>query len=361
MKVLITGGAGSIGSHLTEALLWRGDEVVVLDDLSGSSKEGLRYVEGFTGLSFVEGSSLDEKLVERLVGSVDSIVHLAGAGASLDARARLETNIQGAVNVLGAAAAHSRPTAMVPSQEWTSSTGSKAEEKLAVRVAQKWGLPFTITRIHNVISPREAEGNKTLLSHFMRERCPDHLWVGKGRSEHRQGHPGCRNRNAVSELGFESRWSISDGSPPWSASSDVLIRILLEMCSARATEPHRSQRRRGTGGGGDALLRRRSGVGSEDQVSAGIAPPTISVVMPVDNEEKLIAEAIRRVPSGLRIRADRGGRRLHRWDACRAGEGARPDRSPCVAAKEPRAGRSALQGRVSATSRVLTSCSKTPI
>ncbi len=167
MKVLITGGAGSIGSHLTETLLWRGDEVVVLDDLSGSSKEGLRYVEGFTGLSFVQGSSLDEKLVERLVGSVDSIVHLAGAGASLDTRARLETNIQGAVNVLGAAAAHSRRTAMVPSQEWTSSTGSKAEEKLAVRVAQKWGLPFTITRIHNVISPREAEGNKTLLSHFV--------------------------------------------------------------------------------------------------------------------------------------------------------------------------------------------------
>ncbi len=103
MRVLITGGAGSIGSHLVETLLWRGDEVVVLDDLSGGTSSNLRYVDDFAGLELVEGSVLDEELVNNLVASVDAIVHLAGSAAEQGERGRLETDVQGTINVLSAA------------------------------------------------------------------------------------------------------------------------------------------------------------------------------------------------------------------------------------------------------------------
>src|SRR4051812_19361929 len=76
---LVTGGAGFIGSHLTGALLARGDRVVVLDDLSTGRLQNLDTVARDDKFAFVKGSVLDELLVDEVVSGVDVVVHLAAA------------------------------------------------------------------------------------------------------------------------------------------------------------------------------------------------------------------------------------------------------------------------------------------
>ncbi|WP_030454232.1 NAD-dependent epimerase/dehydratase family protein [Herbidospora cretacea] len=85
---LITGGGGFVGSHLTGALLARGDTVTVLDDLSTGSPADLRHLRGHPSLRFVQGSALDAPLVGDLVASCDAVVHLAGGETVLDAARR---------------------------------------------------------------------------------------------------------------------------------------------------------------------------------------------------------------------------------------------------------------------------------
>ena len=91
-KVLVTGGAGFIGSHLTEALLQRGDEVVVVDDESTGRYENLSAVCNHPALTYVRGSIADEPLVHRVSAEVDEVYHLAAAvGVALIARQPIET------------------------------------------------------------------------------------------------------------------------------------------------------------------------------------------------------------------------------------------------------------------------------
>src|SRR5262249_50317876 len=82
MKALITGGAGFIGSHLTEYLLAGGHEVVILDDLATGSVENLAAVADPPRLRYAPGSVLDEALVDTLAADVDTIFHLAAAVGS---------------------------------------------------------------------------------------------------------------------------------------------------------------------------------------------------------------------------------------------------------------------------------------
>ncbi len=73
MKYLITGGAGFIGSHLSDALIKRGDSVIVVDNLSTGKNEVIPSVE------FVQGTIFDENLMDKLVSKVDYVLHLAAA------------------------------------------------------------------------------------------------------------------------------------------------------------------------------------------------------------------------------------------------------------------------------------------
>src|SRR5687768_1989882 len=79
MRTLVTGGAGFIGSHLVDRLLKRGDEVIVLDDLSTGSKENLASHEGNAQLTFVQDTILNRPVLEELVGRADLVLHLAAA------------------------------------------------------------------------------------------------------------------------------------------------------------------------------------------------------------------------------------------------------------------------------------------
>ncbi len=107
---LVTGAAGFIGSHLTEALIAEGHEVTGLDDLSTGRIQNLRQVIDHPRFTFVEGTILDEPLVAKLVSQADAVIHLAAAvgvftiqNKTLDS---LRTNIHGTENVIVAAAEH---------------------------------------------------------------------------------------------------------------------------------------------------------------------------------------------------------------------------------------------------------------
>ncbi len=107
MKALITGGAGFIGSHLTEALLKNNNEVVILDNLSTGRLDNIEHLLNEKKFEFVDGDILDHSLVDKLTEKVDCIYHLAAAvGVDLIVKKPLEsltTNIKGSEIVLDAA------------------------------------------------------------------------------------------------------------------------------------------------------------------------------------------------------------------------------------------------------------------
>ncbi|NUM78518.1 GDP-mannose 4,6-dehydratase, partial [candidate division KSB1 bacterium] len=79
MKVLITGGAGFIGSHLTDALLKRGHTVTIIDDLSTGKLENIAHVRAFPNFHFAIETIMNEAVMDRLVSECDLIFHLASA------------------------------------------------------------------------------------------------------------------------------------------------------------------------------------------------------------------------------------------------------------------------------------------
>ena len=108
MRYLITGGAGFIGSHLAERLLDRGDQVVLLDNLSTGSMENIRHLKSSSQLEYHLDSIENRQLVAELVDDADVIVHLAAAvGVRLIVESpvrTIETNVNGTQLILEAAA-----------------------------------------------------------------------------------------------------------------------------------------------------------------------------------------------------------------------------------------------------------------
>jgi UDP-glucose 4-epimerase len=104
MRVLITGGAGFIGSHLAERLATRGDDVTIVDDLSTGSIHNVKALKTFNNFEYFIDSVTNERLMAELVDSADVIYHLAAAvGVKLIVESptrTMETNIRGTEIVL---------------------------------------------------------------------------------------------------------------------------------------------------------------------------------------------------------------------------------------------------------------------
>jgi UDP-glucose 4-epimerase len=184
MKYLVTGGSGFIGSHLTAALLNRGDSVVVLDDLSTGSAKNLEGLASNPDLEIVSGSILDTALVDSLVAKVDHVLHLAAAVGVFNIvnnpLKSLETNIGGTENVLVACAKHGKPFLLTSSSEiygkntnvplnedsdrivgsplksrWSYSEAKAIDESLAFFHHTQNKLPVRIVRLFNTVGPRQ--------------------------------------------------------------------------------------------------------------------------------------------------------------------------------------------------------------
>src|SRR5215207_10306940 len=149
---LITGGAGFIGSHLADALVARGDEVVILDDLSTGRRENIVHLLESGKAVFVEGSVLDAELVDQWVERTDSCFHLASAvGVKLVVDSPLESllrNVRGADVVAHAAAACDRPllftsTSEVYGKHSDGALREDADRLLGPSSKSRWGYATT--------------------------------------------------------------------------------------------------------------------------------------------------------------------------------------------------------------------------
>ncbi|MSR62427.1 MAG: NAD-dependent epimerase/dehydratase family protein [Planctomycetes bacterium] len=197
MRVLVTGGAGFIGSHLSEALLARGDEVLCLDDLSTGREANLELCRAQTGFEFVRGSVLDEALVARCVKRVEGVFHLAArVGVRLvleQPSATLETNVLGTRHVLAAAARAGARVLFASSSEvygrnehppfaeddplllgatneprWSYASSKALGEGLAFAHAREQGLPVVVVRFFNVVGPRQRGSYGMVVPRFVR-------------------------------------------------------------------------------------------------------------------------------------------------------------------------------------------------
>jgi UDP-glucose 4-epimerase len=182
---LITGGAGFVGSHLAEALLARGDRVVVLDNLSTGDLRNLEAVSRHPRLTVVQGSVLDQLLVDELVNQSDVVVHLAAAvGVKLVIEHPLRsftTNIRGSEIVIEAAHRYRRKILVASTSEvygkngaepltedadrhlgpttvarWAYSTAKAVDEILAFSFHRERGLPSIVARLFNTVGPRQS-------------------------------------------------------------------------------------------------------------------------------------------------------------------------------------------------------------
>jgi UDP-glucose 4-epimerase len=183
VKYLITGGAGFIGSHLSDALVTRGDSVVILDNFTPGSKENLNKVAG--SVTVVPGDILDSALVTKLVSESDFVVHLAAAlGVFNIVNKPLEslmTNLKGTEFVLEAANKFNKPVLVASTSEiygknskvplneeddrvighplksrWSYSEAKAVDESLAYFYHLENKLPIRIVRFFNTVGPRQV-------------------------------------------------------------------------------------------------------------------------------------------------------------------------------------------------------------
>jgi UDP-glucose 4-epimerase len=183
MRILVTGGAGFIGSHLVEALVARGDSVTVLDNGSTGSLENLASVK--ERIQIVNGDIRDNALVESLIEKTDLIFHMAAAlGVNTILESTLEsisTNIVGSEVILTSAAKNKKRIVIASTSEiygknpkqplsesddrvigapqkirWSYSDAKAIEEAIATTLFQRQSLPVTTARLFNTVGPRQS-------------------------------------------------------------------------------------------------------------------------------------------------------------------------------------------------------------
>jgi len=185
MKFLVTGGAGFIGSHLTEELIRLNNEVIILDNLSTGRYENIEHLLNSKNFEFVEGNILNNNLVDKLVEKADTIFHLAAAvGVDLIVKKPLEsltTNIKGSEIVLDAALRYRKKILITSTSEiygknvngplkedddrilgsplktrWSYSTAKAVDEMLAYIYFKEKKLHSVIVRLFNTVGPRQT-------------------------------------------------------------------------------------------------------------------------------------------------------------------------------------------------------------
>ena len=198
MKVLVTGGAGFIGSHLCEALLAADNQVWAIDDLSTGRIGNIRHLEGEDGFRLVSDTIMNKAILEEAVQWSDQVYHLAAAvGVRLiveEPIRTIETNIFGTDLVLKMANRHRKKTFIASTSEvygkqaqgtlkedddmvygptiksrWSYACSKAVDEFLALAYYKKSGLPVVIGRLFNTVGPRQTGQYGMVLPTFVRQ------------------------------------------------------------------------------------------------------------------------------------------------------------------------------------------------
>lgn len=203
MHVLITGGAGFIGSHLSDALLAAGHTVQVIDDLSTGSIQNIAHLKEHPGFRYVIDSVNNERLLAELVDPADVIFHLAAAvGVKKiveEPVATIETNVHGTEVVLRQANKKKKlvviastsevygKSADVPFDEeqdlvmgpthkhrWAYACSKALDEFLALAYHKEKKLPVVIVRLFNTVGPRQSGQYGMVIPNFVRQALLGH-------------------------------------------------------------------------------------------------------------------------------------------------------------------------------------------
>ena len=198
MKILITGGAGFIGSHLAEKLLERGDEVHVLDDLSTGSIDNLQKIKNHPNFTYHIDTIRNYRLTAELVDMSDIIYHLAAAvGVRLIVESpvsTIETNIRGTDIVLTLAAKKRKRVLITSTSEvygkrnrvpfsedddlvmgptnkgrWSYACSKAIDEFLAIAYWKERRVPTVIVRLFNTVGPRQTGRYGMVIPNFVQQ------------------------------------------------------------------------------------------------------------------------------------------------------------------------------------------------
>jgi UDP-glucose 4-epimerase len=198
MRVLITGGAGFIGSHLADALLGEGHQVTVIDDLSTGSFDNIAHLKGQTGFRYTIDTVMNEPVLAELVDQCEVVYHLAAAvGVRLIVESpvrTLETNVHGTEVVLKAAAKKQRTVVVASTSEvygkseavpfredgdialgptvkhrWAYACSKALDEFLALAYWKEKRLPVIIVRFFNTVGPRQTGRYGMVVPNFVRQ------------------------------------------------------------------------------------------------------------------------------------------------------------------------------------------------
>jgi UDP-glucose 4-epimerase len=198
MRILITGGAGFVGSHLAERLLARGDEVHIIDDLSTGSIENILHLKENPNFHYHLESVTHQRLTAELVDLCDVIYHLAAAvGVRLIVESpvkTIETNIRGTEVILALAAKKRKRVLITSTSEvygkldrfpfredddlvmgatnkgrWSYACSKAIDEFLAIAYWKEKEVPTVIARLFNTVGPRQTGRYGMVIPNFVRQ------------------------------------------------------------------------------------------------------------------------------------------------------------------------------------------------
>lgn len=202
MRYLITGGAGFIGSHLAERLLEKGEQVVLLDNLSTGSMENIRHLKGSERLEYHLDGIENRHMLAELVDDADVIVHLAAAvGVKLIVESpvrTIETNVNGTQMVLEAASKKKKLVLIASTSEvygkntnvpfhedadlvlgattkgrWSYAASKALDEFLALSYWKEKQQPVIVVRFFNTVGPRQTGRYGMVLPNFVKRALED--------------------------------------------------------------------------------------------------------------------------------------------------------------------------------------------
>jgi UDP-glucose 4-epimerase len=198
MRALLTGGAGFVGSHLADALLAQGHEVMVVDDLSTGSMDNIVHLKGRPGFEYVIDTVMNEPLTAELIDRADVVFHLAAAvGVKLIVEApvrTIETNVHGTEIVLKHGAKKGKLTMIfstsevygkstnvpfgedsdlvmgpTPKHRWACACSKAIDEFLALAYHRERRLPVVVARLFNTVGPRQTGRYGMVIPNFVRQ------------------------------------------------------------------------------------------------------------------------------------------------------------------------------------------------